>query len=773
MYGNLPTDLTTFVGRRHELAELRKLLSRARLVTLTGPGGVGKTRLAQRLVGDLRSDVPDGVWFVDLASVVDPELVGATACDALQILDRAGIPIADRLVDYLSGKRALLLIDNCEQVNDAVADLVTTLLLKAPRVRLVVTSRTSLRVTGENVFAVGALDTPNADQSVSPESALSFDALSLFVERAQMARPGFSIDLGNLPAVVRICRRVEGIPLAIELAAARLRVLSAGQIAAYLDERFDVLAASGSARDARQGSIKAVLDWSYNLCSPEEQLLWNRLGVFHSSFDLIAAAAVCQGHDLIVADILDLVHGLVDKSILNVHEVAGVVRYQMLASVRAYAVDRLESSGEDQQVRQRHAEHFLALALKAEASWFTPQEHETLTLLDAERENIAAAITTLLSNSDAEKALALATALGFYWISRGSLPEGEHFLDRTLTLATANSVGRAEGLLVAGWIALNQGELQIADEFLDSSAQAAAALGNSWGLAHAIELKGLGCMLGEMWDNAIGHYEEALTMHRRAGNTFSTARTLARLATVCTLSGDTDRASELSREAVALTDASGDTWCRALLLTAMTIMEWERGDLGEARKMATESLRLKLKFNDRLGIAESLEILAWIAAAEQKHQEAARLLGAAQPLWEAVGGASVQMPRAHDLCVRRVWDALGPSEYISCIRWGKGNGWSRVVGETVGRSSAEVDGAPASITDGLTHREDEVASLVAEGLTNKEIAARLGISTRTAEGHIQHILAKLGFTSRSRIASWVAGQSGRDFRGRVPAGRRV
>ena len=389
--GHLPVDLTSFVGRRSEVADTKQALAQSRLVTLIGVGGVGKTRLAVRAATDVRRAYADGVWFVDLSTLNDEELLVSTVATALELQSRSRGWAPAALARHLTERDLLIVLDNCEQVRDACAVLVDTLLRACPSLNELAMSRQALEIIGERLVAVHPLGIPDAGDTPSPDALEKYDAVVLFTERAQAVAPGFQITEENHEAVATLCRRLDGIPLALELAAARLRVLSPQQIVARLDEHTALLRSGSSVAPERHRSLRSLIDWSYGLCSPEEPTRWARLAVFAGTFDHEAAEEVCAGDDLPQVLVLDLLTGLVDKSILLTEAGVDAVRYRMPETIRAFGREQLAATGEESTLRRRHRDHFARMYL-AHEQWFGPRQRELLAGMLLERDNYRAAL---------------------------------------------------------------------------------------------------------------------------------------------------------------------------------------------------------------------------------------------------------------------------------------------------------------------------------------------------------------------------------------------
>ncbi|WP_165614140.1 ATP-binding protein, partial [Mycolicibacterium holsaticum] len=433
--GNLPAEVTGFVGRRRELTELRALLEESRLVTLTGVGGVGKTRMALKVATDTRRAFRQGAWFVELATLQDPTLVADTVASVLGVVKHTTRTALAQLQHYLADRQMLIILDNCEHLSDACAGMVSELLRAAPAVRFIVTSRHSLGVLGEQIFTVPPMSTPSSAEPVDTSALAQFDSVTLLCARASSAAEGFQLTEDNSALVARLCERLDGIPLAIELAAARLRTLTVADVLDRLDRRFQLLNAGNSAALPRHQTLEALLGWSYALCAPKEQALWARLSVFAGSFTLPAVEAVCAGTGLASQDMLDLVDALVRKSILIAERVGEQMRYRLLETVREYGSARLTRTKETWRLQEAHRGYFQRLAEQGFAEWCSRGQSEWLTRLRLDHANLRVAFDRCIDTADSEQACALAAALQWYWIAGGSLREGRRWLAQALAAA--------------------------------------------------------------------------------------------------------------------------------------------------------------------------------------------------------------------------------------------------------------------------------------------------------------------------------------------------
>jgi predicted ATPase/DNA-binding SARP family transcriptional activator len=638
--GNLPVEVTSFVGREQEINAVKQAVSGARLVTLTGVGGVGKTRLAVRVAADLRPAFPHGVWLVELAGLQDPTLIAHTFAATLRIHDQTGREPLAVLADYLRDRQALVVLDNCEHLLDTCAPLVEALLHAAAGLRILATSRQTLATAGEHVVSVPSLPVPDVDQPLPPEAYRRSAAMALFAERAAASIPeGFAVTPQNQGQVVRICHRLDGIPLAIELAAVRLRTLSPHQLLSRLDDRFRLLSRGRRSALARQQTLRATIDWSFELCTPKEQTLWARLSVFAGSFDLSAAEAVCAGDGIAPEDIIDLVDGLVDKSVLAREEHPSGLRFRLLETIRQYGRDQLRGLNQDATLRRQHRDWYLHLAEQGETDWFGPHQLEWSTRLQLEHANLRAALDYCLTTpGESQPGLRLAAALYFYWVACGGLPEGRHWLDQALKLDVEPTRQRAKALWVCGRIANVQGDTAASVTLLQQCQTLARHLGDDTALACATHMLGAATLFRDNPAYAAELLEEALARYRDRDEVNSmVVMAQLQLSIANTFQGNTDKATALSQTARAICATHGEQWTLSYALYTLAFAEWASGEAELATEHAEECLRIKRIFHDILGIGMAVDLLAWIATDQGESERAAVLLGAAQTTWHAVG----------------------------------------------------------------------------------------------------------------------------------------
>jgi non-specific serine/threonine protein kinase len=664
-------------------------------------------------------------------------------------------------------------LDNCEHLVDRCAGLATDLLAAAPGLRILATSRHALRTAGEHILPLQPLSLPNPQRLPQPGKLLHNEAIRLFAERAALVWPNFEVTVGNRATLAGICRRLDGLPLAIELAAARLRALSPEQILHRLDDRFRFLRTGSRTGPARHQTLRAVVDWSYELCSPAEQTLWARVSVFAGVFDLDAAETVCAGAGIDRDQVLDLVAGLVDKSILIREDPDPRVRYRLLDTIAHYGRDALRAAGQEAVLCRRHRDYYLDLAERGAAEWFGPTQRAVAARTRREHANLRLALEFCLSTpGESQAGLRLAAALFFYWFYCGFLAEGRHWLDRALALNAQPGRVRTTALWINADLALCQGDFPAATAMAQEARDWAQLQGDDTMLAYALYIQGCtiqGRAAAASLDlpRAQALLEEALALFESVGE-LNTIVALARaaLAAAAIFQQDLARAVALCRRSLAISETHGEHWARAYTLYFLALAEWTGGNLPQATRHARESLRIKYTFfGELLGSVLAVELLAWIAATAGEGERAAVLLGTAHQIWPLVGGqplfGSQQWIVPHEACEQQARRALGDRAFQAAFGRGAELDLDRAVAYALGEKPASAIPA-ATATDAagapLTRRERQVAELVAHGLSNKDIAARLVIAQRTAEGHVERVLTKLGFTKRTQLAAWVAGQ---------------
>ncbi|GLW72586.1 hypothetical protein Kpho02_48850 [Kitasatospora phosalacinea] len=671
--GRLPAEVTSFVGRGAELAALTALVGRARLVTVTGPGGVGKSRLALRAAAQLAGGFPDGAHLAEVSAVQDPLLLGHAVLEALRLTDHTARPPLDVLVEQLADRAALLVLDGCEHLVDACAELVDALLRAAPGLRVLATSRQSLRAAGEHLLPLAPLSCgPTADRDgAEPEAVL------LFADRAAAVRPDFRLDSRNRDGVELLCRRLDGIPLALELAAGRLRALSVEQLAARLEDRFRLLTGGDRTSPDRHRALRTAIGWSHELCTMQERLLWARLSVFAGGFDLDAAEYVCAGRGLDADDVLDLVDSLVDKSVLDRLDDDGTVRFRMLDTLREYGGHWLRAGGDEQRLLRRHRDWYLGVATWGEVEWFGPRQAETAERTRLAHANLRAALEFSLAEPGEEQfALVLAGTLWYFWVGTGHLGEGRHWLDRALALAPEPTDARAKALWVTGYLATLQGDLDRARPALEECRRQALDTGDDRALAYAVHRQGCAALISDEPARAAELFEEALWHYDALGElNANVLMAMFELALAHLFQGDEESGRAWVERVRETCEEHGEQWVYGYCLYAMALARRQAGDLRPARAFARESMRLNHLFRDLLGIVLSMDLLALLATEgpDADLHEARVLQGAAHRLWRAVGTpffGSRSFNGPHRECEQRARDGLTEQEHAAAFRIG-------------------------------------------------------------------------------------------------------
>ena len=763
---NLPAHPSSFVGRERETAEVQQLLREARLVTLVGAGGVGKTRLAQQVAGGLLGDFADGIWQVELAALSDPSIVPQVTAAALGLRQESARTPAELLEDHLRPRVALLLLDNCEHLVVACAELAERLLGACPGLRILATSREGLRCAGEQIWRVPPLAVPEPDATIrNPEE---FEALSLFFDRAGAVASGLAPTDETIATVAQICRRLDGMPLAIELAVARLSALSVDQLAARLEDRFHLLTGGSRTALPRQQTLRATIDWSYALLSEAERILLRRVAVFAGGWTLEAAEAVCRGDGLEEIQVLDLLTQLVDKSLVLADLRAGQPRYRCLETIRHYAEERLCESGEDPTLRRRHRDWYLELVRSAESKIRGAEQREWLARLESERDNLRAALAWSLADPEGVAAATrLAVGLWWFWFVVGEWTEGRRWLTAALARDESLSLARIRALASTAALANFQGDYEPARLLAEQSLALAREVADDLSVAHALTVLGVTEREQGRFETARPLLEEAAAIFRRLGETWDLANRLDDLGGIAWRQGDYARADELLRESLALTRALGDARCVAMTLGTLGEVARRQGDGERAARLLRESLTLLRGLGDRRRTALDLGDLGMVLSDRRDHLAAAHLFGAAEGLWALLAARPPAARRAdYQQAIAAARAALGDEPFDSAWAAGRAMTREQAIDYAVslgdgGRSPAATGaiatgaGGPAKL---LTTREREVAALVARGLQNREIGAELVIGERTVETHVAHILDKLGLTSRTQVAAWAVRQ---------------
>jgi predicted ATPase/DNA-binding CsgD family transcriptional regulator len=781
----LPSEVTGFIGRKAELARISALLDSSRLVTVLGPGGVGKTRLALRTAAHAKDRYPDGTCLVDLSGLADadPQAPGRLAAAVASCL---GLPEAearaqqDAVLRYLQDQRLLLILDTCEHVIDACAVFAEHVLRAAPWVTMLATSRQPLDILGEHTFLLPPLPVPADNETTGG------DAVDLFAQRAAAAVPGFRVTAANRTDVVRLCQRLDGIPLAIELAAIRLRALPLPDLTRRLENRFQVLTSGRRGAVARHQTLHTAIEWSYELCSPAEQELWARLSAFADGFEMDAVHEVCADPGAAREETITTLVSLVDKSIV-LREPAYGVRYRMLDTLREFGVEKLAASGHDAQVRDRLLARCLRMARRFDARFLGDDQLAMFHELRGEHANIRAALTFSLDchplQRDRERdGAALATALHMYWVISGCLAEGGRWLGMALDRFSGPSPLRARALAIRGRLAAVGGDIPAALADIRASLQLATELGDRMLIACCHMYLNLTLAFAGRYEEASQAGAEAVRLMEADGDHAGLLCIQPQLAHLYQLAGDPDRSVEQCAAGLRMAGAhSAEGWLHSSLhLVAGLALFQQPGRQAESATEVRRALQAKHELGDLAGTAYALEALAWLAAREGRPERAAWLMGAADPLWKRAGSrlsSTAVLEEHHRAAEHAAQEALGEERYATLAAAGARRPLAIVIGQALADGDElrghEPAGGPVTGTsatgNGLTSREHEIAVLVASGLSNRDIAGRLVISKRTVDAHVEHIFSKLGISSRVQLTVWLRERLAGGQAARAPA----
>ncbi len=813
---NLHEEPNSFVGREREVEELCRFVHMMRASTLCGTGGIGKTRLAQRIVAALADDFPDGAWFVELADVRQPDLVVSRVASIVGVDEERGRPLLETLAEALRPRTMLLVLDNCEHLIDACAQLCQRLLASSAGLRVIVTSREPLRVAAEAVWQVQPLSLPPPDAVADPAVLRNYESVRLFTERAAAAHPGFDLSAANAGAVAAICRTLDGVPLAIELAAAWVRALSADQIAARLDDRFQLLTSGDRTAPARQRTLRAAIDWSHDLLDDSEQVLLRRLAVF-SGWSLEMAEQICADADLPAAAVLDLIASLVDKSLVVVEpEALGQTRYRLLDTIRDYAAQRLADAGEVAAIRSRLrdyvllvVEHNAAIGMALiPAPWSA--RVDVFRRYDVDADNALGVLDQCLADGDAETGLRVCTAIRPCWLVRGSYAEGGEWFDSFLGLdasrvpagvrgpaligraqlalssdpAGAESLARAglELCRVAGgevWtavalnllaeITLHTGRPAEAEALAGEALSLARSVGDRLSEGYALGTRAAAVAYRGSLREAQQLAEAAIEVMREIDHQWGVARTLLGLGELARLRGDADAARRSYLEALPVLREIDSRPETARCLAGLGRLAMDQGSVAQAREHLAESIRLSHATGARIGVARGLEAFASLAVLEDRGDRAVQLIAAAAALREAA-----HLPQLPGSRTDRYFAAARSfGEPAIAQFWATGFGMTSDAavamaldaGPAGAGARPDREGTPAghpaagpAPSGRLTAREREIVALIAEGYSNRAIADKLYISPATAARHVANILEKLGFNSRAQVAAWASAQ---------------
>ncbi|MET9002911.1 LuxR C-terminal-related transcriptional regulator [Amycolatopsis sp. NPDC004169] len=742
-------DLTSYVGRAEDEARVRRLLGEARLVTLTGPGGVGKTRLAGRVAGSVTRAFPGGVVVAGLAGLRDGTLVTRALADCLGLHDTTARTARETVLAHLRDRRTLLLLDNCEHLVADCAELVDALLRHCPDLVVLATSRCSLGVAGERITPIAPLAVPPEDARTA-EDAIAYDAVRLFADRAAEVLPSFRLE-DDVASVVGVCRQLDGLPLAVELAAARIRALSPGQIAERMGDSLALLTTGARSRPERHRSLRATIEWSHSLCTEGERAAWECCAVFAGAFDLSAAEDVCAVAGLDGFAVLDAVDGLVDKSVLLRVDGATGVRYRMLEALREFGQERLAATGSAEEVARRHRDHHARLLAQADAEWFGPRREDWFTRLSERHADVRAALSWSLRTPDeAAVALRMAVAVLEYWTARGAAGELREWLDRALAVAAEDAPGRATAQARAALCAALHADLDGARQRL-KLAEAAVDEDAVPYLRHAEAFVAMIAVEPYALENAA----EAVRIFGEQGAPRKQLHPMFIQAVATAFRGDLPGARRLLEEMLRLCAEAGDEAYRSMALFGLGTVEiFFGGDLDVGERAMRDALEIDLRGLDVLSVAYRVDGLAWASARREDWPRAARLFGTAATVWDRCGAEpDIAVSLAHRQLLAATRGALGEARFEEAFAEGRGQNPHDILAPASAAKCGEPTGS--AVLPPLTPRESEIARLVATGLSNREIAVRLVIAQRTAETHLQHILNKLDLANRTQVAVWV------------------
>ena len=747
-YRALPVHASRFVGRQRELGQVGELVGRSRLVTLTGAAGSGKTRLGLEVAARVGRLKPDGPCLIELASLSEAELLPHAFASALEIREVQARPVIDILLDNLAAFEGLIIVDNCEHLVEACAELVDRLLRRCPGLTVLATSREPLHVDGEVVWQVPTVSLPR--KGAPMREVLRSEAVTLFVERSRQADPRFELSGSNAAHVADICCRLDGLPLAIELAAARVAVLDLKSIGEQLDDRFRFLTGGFRTAAPRQRTLRAALDWSFDLLTAAERELFARLAVFAGGFDTAAVQAVCPGGSVLRSQALEVLGRLIDKSLVTAVDPAEEPRrYRLLETLRAYGLDRLREGGKLESMRRRHAEYLSSFGDVSLQVWDTA---EWLVRMQRDVDNFREALSWSRA-ADPALHLRLAAAYGWLCMRSGFVGEGTAWLEPALQLGAEASTARAQADLTMALLAWRQNDIEAADRFASEAVSIRRELKDDTNLGEALGTLAF-LRVGTFSASAREAIQELLSIAQRLGVPQMEADALTILAFAEAIDMDLDKALDHFSRSVALYEAGGVVPAVVCNGLGWVLLMLHRA--AEARPVVARGLLTRLRTRDVIDMAGSLDASAEIAFELGAPERAMRLKGATDAIRARAGSAPTRMALAsRNRWVSRAERALGKGAAHSA--WLEGGRLSP--DEAGAYALAPLDQPPprsgAVPTSTLSSRENQVAGLVAGGLTNDEIAGRLRLSRRTVEAHLDHIRTKLGVRSRVEVATWV------------------
>jgi len=801
---NFPVQLTSFIGREREITDIQRLLTYSHLVTLTGAGGSGKTRLAIQIANSVSETFADGVWLADLAPLREPAFVPQLVAQVLGLRPSLDQPLLETLLKFVHSKQLLLILDNCEHLSAACGQLAQALLSQASELRILATSREPLSITGETTYPISGLGWPadRADLEGNPKDLMQYDAVRLFVERARAISPNFSLTPENVWSIVETCQRLDGLPLALELASARVNVLTVQEIVARLDDRFDLLiSAQRTGYEPRHSTLQAAIDWSYALLTAEEQALLRRLAVFDAGFTLDTAESVCSGEDIASQDILDLISSLVSKSLVVAETVGRTqARYRLLETIREYALEKLEEAGEMANLRDRHLNLYLTRTEEAAPKLRDAYQHLWLNWLEGELENLRAALAWALESGQIEAGLRIAIAIIRFWEIRGYVQEGLVWLERLLAQVDEriSLTVRVKALTFASFLAMFLDNALAATEYGREAVALAEAAGEQGQpvLPFALAALATGARTARDFPTALaiqerfiawaresgdafylgmsllaqgevsielGSYDEArillnesLALARRAGDAFRTAHALNSLGDLERCLGNYTQALTVYEKSAALLDEIGAQRDLASVLQNLGSTCLQLGDVERAYSYFRESMTAHQAQQNVPGMLECLVGFAVTAVMARLPGSGARLFAAtaaisgqpSPPAWKAT---HLEFERYYELARHNLMESEFQAEQAAGGAMSLEQAVNYALNLPIKLGTAlKIGETPGN----LTRREREIAMLIGQGKTNGEIATELVLSKRTVETHVSKILSKLGLTSRTQIMRW-------------------